>query len=362
MAAKKNTRKKTVTRKPAAKKSAARKKPAGKKAPARKAAARASASKKAASARSEAGKASRATTGAASGASAAAAARLEVLKTYKLYIGGAFPRSESGRSLPVTDTRGRLLAHLCRGSRKDLRDAVLAARKAAGGWARRAAYNRGQILYRMAEMLEGKGEEFTGILAATSAGGRRRARREVDAAVDRLVCFAGWADKYSQILGCNNPVAGPYYNFTVPEPSGVVGVVAPDEEALLGLVSLLAAPLCAGNSVVAIGSEASPLATAVFGEVCATSDVPSGVINLLTGYREELVPILASHRDIDAIHASGVSREQRRELELGAADNVKRVRVRELAAEDWYDERDCHSPYWIEPFVEMKTIWHPSAT
>ncbi len=287
--------------------------------------------------------------------------RLPVVKTYKLYLGGAFPRSESGRSLPVEDSRGRVLAHLCHASRKDLREAVSAAAKAAPGWARRDAYNRGQILYRMAEMLEGKAEEFAAALAATVPGGLRRARKEVAAAVDRLVCFAGWADKHSQVLGNSNPVTGPYYNFTVPEPSGVVGVVAPHEEPLLGLVSLLAPPLCAGNTVVAIGSETDPLATALFGEVCATSDLPGGSVNLLTGRRQELLEVLAGHREVAGIHAAGCKPAERRALELGAAENVKRVTVRGCRGEAWYDEAECHSPYWIEPFLEMKTIWHPAS-
>lgn len=289
------------------------------------------------------------------------AARLPVLKTYKLYSGGQFPRSESGRTLEVQDARGRLLAHACRASRKDLRDAVRAAREAQTGWAGRSAYVRGQILYRMAEMLEGKAEEFTALLAATVPGGRARARREVAAAVDRLVCFGGWADKFPQVLGCANPVAGPFHNFTIPEPTGVIGVIAPDQEPLLALVSLLAPPLCAGNAVVALGSAAHPLATAVFGEVCATSDLPPGAVNLLTGRRDELLPVFVEHRDLDGLHAACAAAHERRQLELGAAENLKRVRVHP-AALDWYDARDCHSPYWIEPFLEMKTLWHPSAT
>ncbi len=292
----------------------------------------------------------------------ASPSRLTVTKTYKLFVGGGFPRSESGRSLPVTDARGKVLAHLCRASRKDLREAVEAARKALPGWKRRDAYNRGQILYRMAEMLEGKAEEMAAALAATVPGGLRRARREVAAAVDRLVAFAGWADKFPQVLGNSNPVAGPYYNFTVPEPCGVIGVVAPDEEPLLGLVSLIAPPLCAGNTVVAVGSEAHPLATALFGEVCATSDVPGGVVNLLTAVHEELLEVLAGHREVIGLHAAGCGAAARRTLEAGAAENIKRVTVRGVDGDDWYDERECHSPYWIEPFVEMKTIWHPSAS
>lgn len=295
-------------------------------------------------------------------AAPAAPPRLGVLKTYKLYLDGRFPRSESGRTVEVKDRRGRTLAHTCRASRKDLRDAVRAARKACGDWGRRTAYNRGQVLYRMAEMLEGKAEELAAALSATVPGGLARCRKEVATTVDRLVCFGGWADKHPQVLGCHNPVAGPYYNFTVPEPTGVVGVVAPDEEPLLALVSLLAPPLCAGNSVVALGSEAHPVATALLGEVCATADVPPGAVNLLTGLRSELVPVLAAHRDVDGIHAAAASRKEQEALQLGAADNVKRVTVRSTKDTGWYDHRECHSPYWIEPFVEMKTIWHPAAT
>lgn len=289
-------------------------------------------------------------------------ARLPVLKTYKLYVNGQFPRTESGRTMKVTDARDRLVAHACRASRKDLRDAVRYARSAQKKWAQRSAYNRGQVLYRMAEMLEGKAEEMAGILACTVAGGLKRARIEVTASIDRLVYFGGWADKYPQVIGCANPVAGPYYNFTVPEPTGVIGVFAPDEQPLLGFVSLSAPALCAGNAVVAVGSENHPIAAAVMGEVCATSDVPPGVVNILTGFREELVPVMAAHRDVDGIHAAGVTADERRTLELGRAENIKRVHVRELPDADWYDSSQCESPYWIEPFVEMKTIWHPSAT
>lgn len=288
--------------------------------------------------------------------------RLRVLKTYKLYMNGAFPRSESGRTIKVADRGDNLLAHVCKGSRKDLRDAVQFASKALPGWARRSAYNRGQILYRMAEMLEGKAAEFAELLDATVKGGRKRSEKEVARAIERLVNYAGWTDKYSQVLGCNNPVAGPYYNFTVPEPTGVIGIIAPDEQPLLGLVSLLAPVLCSGNTVVALGSSEHPLAAAVLGEVCATSDVPNGVINLLTCDRNELLPILASHREVQGIHAAGVGHEDRVLLEEGAGDNMKRVTVREIEGRAWYDDAQCHSPYWIEPFVEYKTIWHPSAT
>ncbi|MFK5955968.1 MAG: aldehyde dehydrogenase family protein [Planctomycetota bacterium] len=286
--------------------------------------------------------------------------RLPVLKTYKLFLGGAFPRTESGRSWPIEDRKGVVFAHLCLGSRKDLRNAVVAARKAQDGWARRTAYNRGQVLYRMAEMLEGKTAEFAEAMAQTMPGGMRRARKEVEAAVDRLVSFAGWADKYSQVLGCNNPVAGPFYNFTIAEAMGVVGVVAPKDEPLLGLVSLLAPVLVAGNAAVVVGSEAHPLATAIFGEVCATSDVPAGVVNLITGKRKELLEVMATHRDIDGIAAAQCSKAERITLESGVAENLKRVTIEKVSEKDWYDVAKMHAPYRIQPFVEMKTIWHPS--
>lgn len=308
--------------------------------------------------------------------------RLQVSKTYKLFIDGKFPRSESGRTIAVADSKGRVAAHVCHASRKDLRDAVTAARKALPGWRGATAYLRGQILYRMAEMMEGKREELA---AALVVGGEKpaAARREVDAAIDRLIGYAGWADKYAQVLGCNNAVAGPYYNFTVPEPTGVVAVVAPDEPGLLGLISLCAPALCAGNAVVAVASEKHPIAAAVLAEVFATSDLPGGVLNLLTGTRDELVPVIAGHRDIDAVIAAGVTSEHAKTLREGAAENVKRVKIFDVLAVapakragaksrlskaavggpsvDWFDARACESPWWIEPVVEMKTIWHPSA-
>lgn len=298
--------------------------------------------------------------------------RLEVSKTYKLFIDGKFPRSESGRTTAVADVRGRVVAHVCHASRKDLRDAVTAARRALAGWKTATAYLRGQILYRMAEMMEGKREELA---AALVVGGEKpaAARREVEATIDRLVAYAGWADKFAQVLGCNNAVAGPYYNFTVPEATGVVAAVAPDEPGLLGLVSLCAPAMCAGNAVVAVAGERHPIAAAVLAEVFATSDLPVGVLNVLTGTREELVPVIAGHRDVDAVVAAGVTDDQARVLREGAAENVKRVRVVSTKASkqrgakassgevDWFDAAACESPWWIEPVVEMKTIWHPSA-
>lgn len=309
--------------------------------------------------------------------------RLDVLKTYKLFIDGKFPRSESGRSMVVKNAADQVVAHLCLGSRKDLRDAVEAARKAQPSWAAATAYNRGQILYRMAEMLEGKKREFVEAIEAVKQGAQSRARaakgrastksraaapataeQEVAAAIDRLVSYAGWADKYAQVLGCNNPVSGPYYNFTIPEPTGVVAVIAPNDHTLLALISLLAPPVCAGNTVVALASEANPIPAAVLGEVCATSDVPAGVINILTGQRAELLSHIAGHRDIDAIHAAGLDDQSRAQVRAGAAENIKRIKVWEstsAAAPDWFNAEICQSPWRIEPFVEMKTIWHPAA-
>ena len=288
--------------------------------------------------------------------------RLAVPKTYKLYINGKFPRTESGRSLPLYGANDQVLAHICKGSRKDLRDAVEAARAAQPKWAGATAYNRGQVLYRMAEMAEGKRQEFAELISATSDDGIAAARKEVEVAIDRLVCFGGWADKYTQVLGCNNPVAGPYYNFTIPEPTGVVVVVTPDEPPLLGLVSLLAPPLCAGNAVVVVAGDEHPLPAAVFGEVCATSDVPPGVVNIITAERDELLSHVAEHRNVDGISAANLGKADATLLRGGTAENIKRVRVEQRSADDWYDADVCESPWTIEPFVDMKTIWHPSAS
>jgi len=302
-------------------------------------------------------------------------ARLDVLKTYKLYIDGQFPRSESGRSTPVTDAKGKVLAHVAKASRKDLRDAVEAARKAQPGWQNATAYLRGQIMYRMAEMMEGKRAEFVealesvGAAKPAKAAGQAKSKAprvrtldadaEVTASIDRLVHYAGWADKYSQVLGCNNPVSGPFYNFTSTEPTGVVAVVAPDEAPLLALVSLIAPAVCAGNTLIAVSSGTNPIPAAVLGEVFATSDVPAGVVNILTGDRAELIPFIAGHRDIDAVHAANVSADHATTLRAGAAENVKRVTVRDGVV--WTDNDQCQSPWWIESFVEMKTVWHPAS-
>lgn len=280
--------------------------------------------------------------------------RIPVRKTYKLYIGGAFPRSESGRSYPVTSPSGELLAHAAQASRKDLRDAVVAARKAFAGWSGATAYNRGQVLYRVAELLEGRREQFIAEVVASEGGSAGEAADQVDAAIDRWVYYAGWSDKYAQVAGGTNPVAGPYFTFSLPEPTGVVGVIAPQSSSLLGLVSVVAPALATGNTVVALSSEARPLPAVSLTEVLATSDVPGGVLNLLTGVTAELAPWLAGHKDVNAIDLTGATADQRRDLQIMAADNVKRVLV--PRDEDW--SRDPGTSR-IGAFVETKTVWHP---
>jgi acyl-CoA reductase-like NAD-dependent aldehyde dehydrogenase len=283
------------------------------------------------------------------------ASRIEVRKTYKLYVGGAFPRSESGRTYEVADTKGRFLANAALASRKDARDAVVAARKAFGGWSGATAYNRGQVLYRVAEVMEGRREQFVADVVAAEALTARRAEAVVDAAIDRWVWYAGWADKLAQVLGSSNPVAGPYFNFSVPEPTGVVAVVAPQESSLLGLVSVLAPVIVSGNTSVVIASETRPLAAITLSEVLATSDVPGGVVNLLTGRVAEMAPWLAAHMDVNALDLAGVDdAELRRDLEIAAADNVKRVRRPDTT--DWSADPGLAR---LRSFVETKTVWHP---
>jgi acyl-CoA reductase-like NAD-dependent aldehyde dehydrogenase len=260
--------------------------------------------------------------------------RLPVKKTYKLYIGGAFPRSESGRTYEAQEQ------NVARASRKDVRDAVQAARGAQPTWAAATAYNRGQVLYRIAEMMEARVPEFAQLCSG---------KDEVHRAIDRWVWYAGFADKLSQVLGGTNPVAGPYFNFTIPEPTGVVATIAPDDPPLLGLVSRIAPVLTGGNAVVALASETQPLAAIELAEAIATSDVPSGVVNLLTGHRAELAPWLASHMDVNAIDVTGAD-GLRAELETAAAENVKRVIS---------SKADSQSLYEISAFLELKTVWHP---
>jgi acyl-CoA reductase-like NAD-dependent aldehyde dehydrogenase len=292
-----------------------------------------------------------------------AATRIDVRKTYKLYIGGAFPRTESGRSYLVSGADGAPLANACRASRKDVRDAVRAARKAFPGWAAKTAMNRGQVLYRVAELMEGRREQFASEVETAEGLGAGAARAVVDRAIDRWVWYAGWADKIGQVLGSSNPVAAPYFNFTIPEPTGVVGVVAPETSSLLGLVSRLAPPLVTGNTVVVLASERRPLPAVTLTEVLATSDVPGGVVNVLTGHRGELVPVLAGHADIDALDTWGVPDDLRTDVELLAAEDIKRLSRRPTkVAEsrfDWLDDAAAERPEWIAAFLEMKTVWHP---
>jgi acyl-CoA reductase-like NAD-dependent aldehyde dehydrogenase len=284
--------------------------------------------------------------------------RLAVRKTYKLYIGGAFPRSESGRSYEVTDARGRFLANAAMASRKDARDAVVAARRAYTGWSTATAYNRGQVLYRVAEVMEGRRAQFVDEVTAGEGLTRPRAEKVVDTAVDRWVWYAGWADKIAQITGSSNPVAGPYFDFSVPEPTGVVAVLAPQSSSLLGLISVLAPAVVSGNTAVVVASEARPLPAITMGEALATSDVPGGVVNLLTGHTAEIAPWLASHMDVNAVDLTGVSGDEElaRTLETDAAENLKRV-VRATAAEpDWTSEPGIDR---LTAYLETKTVWHP---
>jgi len=287
--------------------------------------------------------------------------RLEVRKTYKLYIGGEFPRTESGRAYEVFSARGDLLANACRGTRKDIRDAVRAARAALPGWSAKTAFNRSQILYRIAELMEGRRDQFIAEVMAAEGLGRRRATRLTDAAIDRWVWYAGWADKFSALTGSVNPVNGSYFNFSVPEPTGVVGIIAPEGSSLLGLISRLAPVILSGNCAVVLASESRPLPAVTLTEVLATSDVPGGVVNLITGLRRELVLHLAGHMDVNALDAYGLDPAQGVAVEELATENVKRL-VRPPAAGadtvDWLDQR-AQSPYLIGEFVETKTVWHP---
>jgi acyl-CoA reductase-like NAD-dependent aldehyde dehydrogenase len=289
--------------------------------------------------------------------------RIEVRKTYKLYIGGAFPRSESGRSYLVSAADGSPLANANRASRKDLRDAVRAARKAFPGWSDRTAMNRGQVLYRVAELMEGRRDQFVDEVRQAEGASAVKAREIVVRAIDRWVWYAGWADKIAQVLGASNPVAADYFNFTIPEATGVVGIVAPETSSLLGLVSRLAPPLVTGNAVVVLTSESRPLPAITLTEVLATSDVPDGVVNVLTGRKHELVPVLAAHVDVDALDVWGVPDDLRKDTELAAADSVKRIARRPRgmtdARFDWLDDQASERPEWIAAYLEMKTVWHP---
>ncbi|WP_107772092.1 aldehyde dehydrogenase family protein [Nocardioides sediminis] len=283
-------------------------------------------------------------------------ARIDVKKTYKLYIGGQFPRSESGRSYVVNDAKGALQANASQASRKDARDAVVAARKAFGGWSGRTAYNRGQVVYRIAEVLEGRRDQFVAELRASEGVAGAKANAAVDAAIDRLVWYAGWADKITQVVGTANPVAGPYFNISSPEPTGVVAVVAP-RSPLLGLVSVVAPVITTGNTCVVIASEPHPLTAITLGEVMATSDLPGGVVNVLTGSVAEIAPWLASHMDVNGLDLTGVEdADLATSLEVAAADNLKRVRRAPAAEPDWLAVPGTDR---MTDWLETKTVWHP---
>ncbi|WP_029138143.1 aldehyde dehydrogenase family protein [Nakamurella lactea] len=286
---------------------------------------------------------------------AAAGERVAVAKTYKLFIGGAFPRSESGRTYQVTDAKGGFAANAAQGSRKDARDAVVAARKAFGTWAGSTAYNRGQVIYRIAEMLEGRRAQFVELVTAGEGLTTSTAAAAVDAAIDRLVHYAGWTDKIASVLGSANPVAGPYFSFSTPEPTGVVAAAAPQDDSFLGLVSVIAPIITSGNTAVVVSSAARPLPAIAFAEVLATADLPAGVVNLLTGDAAEIMPHLAAHGDVNALDLTGCDAELRAALERAAAGTVKRVFA-------------GRQPNFTAPpgtarlraFLETKTVWHPT--
>jgi acyl-CoA reductase-like NAD-dependent aldehyde dehydrogenase len=280
--------------------------------------------------------------------------RISVAKTYKLYIGGAFPRSESGRSYPVNDSRGGFLANAAQGSRKDARDAVAAARKAFAGWSAATAYNRGQVLYRVAELLEGRREQFVAEVSASE--GTKRGEAIVDAAIDRWVWYAGWTDKIATVFGASNPVAGPYFSFSVPEPTGVVAVLAPQASSLLGLVSVVAPVIAAGNTCVVVASQDRPLPAITLSEVLATSDVPGGVVNVLTGRTAEITPWLAAHADVNALDLAGAPDAIKADLERAAAGTVKRLVRSGRGEPDWAREPDVSR---MRAVLETKTVWHP---
>jgi acyl-CoA reductase-like NAD-dependent aldehyde dehydrogenase len=284
--------------------------------------------------------------------------RIDVRKTYKLYIGGAFPRSESGHSYAVTDSKGAFVANAALASRKDARDAVVAARKAFPGWSARTAYNRGQVLYRIAEVMEDRRPQFVQAVVQSEGLSAGAAERVVDDAVDRLVWYAGWADKVAQVVGGANPVAGPFFNLSSPEPTGVVAVLAPQESSLLGLVSAVAPVIVTGNTAVVVSSYDRPLPAVTFAEVLATSDVPGGVVNILTGSAATVAPWLAAHMDVNAIDLVGVAGDAAlaTDLEVAAADNLMRVRRAPATEPDWTADPGLDP---MTAFLEVKTVWHP---
>ncbi len=284
--------------------------------------------------------------------------RVDVRKTYKLFIGGAFPRSESGYSYVVNDSKGAFVANAAMASRKDARDAVGAARKAFGGWSSRTAYNRAQILYRVAEMMEDRRPQFVEAVKQSEGLTARQADKVVDESIDRLVWYAGWADKITQVVGSANPVAGPFFNISSPEPTGVVAVIAPQESSLLGLISVIAPVVVTGNTAVVMSSHERPLPAVTFAEVLATSDLPGGVVNILTGPIANTAPWLASHMDVNAIDLTGAAglTEQATEFEVAAAENLKRVLRPPTTEPDWHVEPGIDR---MTTFLETKTVWHP---
>ncbi|MBT2367723.1 aldehyde dehydrogenase family protein [Streptomyces sp. ISL-10] len=285
--------------------------------------------------------------------------RLSVFKTYKLYVGGKFPRSESGRVYEVTDSKGKWLANAPLSSRKDARDAVVAARKAFGGWSGATAYNRGQILYRVAEMLEGRKSQFVHEVADAEGLSKSKAAGVVEATIDRWVWYAGWTDKIAQIVGGANPVAGPFFNLSTPEPTGVVTVLAPQESSFLGLVSVVAPVIATGNTAVVVASEKAPLPALSLGEVLATSDLPGGVVNVLSGRTAEIAAPLAAHQDVNGIDLTGADGVLAKELEIAAADNLKRVLRPQAVDNDWPADPGTHR---LTAFLETKTVWHPTGS
>ena len=283
--------------------------------------------------------------------------RIAVAKTYKIYIGGKFPRTESGRYFPLEDKQGNIIANMCRGSRKDFRNSVVAARKAQPGWSKASAYLRGQILYRIAEMLEGRREQFIAELYLQGSTSRS-AEKEIDQSIDRLIYFAGWADKYQQVFSSVNPVASSHFNFSVLEPTGVVSILAPGDSSLLGLISNIAPAIVGGNTCVILASESKPLCAISFAEVLHASDVPGGVVNILTGFRSELTEYFASHMDVNAVVYCDGGKAAARTVQELAADNIKRVIARNRI--DWTG--DAENPYLIRDTQEVKTTWHPIGT
>lgn len=280
--------------------------------------------------------------------------RIEVLKTYKIYIGGQFPRTESGRYYPLKNKSGETIANICLSSRKDFRNAVVAARGAFGGWSGKTAYNRSQILYRIAEMLEGRKDQFVAELIQQGMA-KSAAVTEVEASIERLIYYSGWCDKYTQIFSSVNPVAASYFNFSVPEPTGVVGILADENSSLLGLISVIAPVIAGGNTCVVLASTGKPLCAITFGEVLATSDVPGGVVNILTGERKELLEQFATHMDVNAVVYCGNDKKQIKELQEKGVVNVKRIQIYN---HDWKKE-NARGPYFIFDGQEIKTTWHP---